>query len=147
LKAQLPSKSSFALFTAACALAFAHLSAQQSNGIAPASGGKNPSTPVEEFNVKQEFGPQQASRRGDRIGVAALPGQSNGSKGEPGAGTSPASGRQSDAVPRQKHNQQESVNQSDGGRFDPIRAGGTQESAGSGESQQPGATLNSQSPR
>jgi len=78
LKTPLPSRPNIAALVAACISLVAPVPAQQNHGSAAADRSKTPPSHVEKFNVKQEFGPQTAARRGDRMGVATPPSQGAG---------------------------------------------------------------------
>jgi hypothetical protein len=68
------------LFAATCAFALSPLFAQQSNSGSHPNSNNQTGVRVEKFNVKQEFGPQTTSRRGDRMS-ATSPKQSKGGNG------------------------------------------------------------------
>jgi hypothetical protein len=71
-----------------CVLAIIPLSAQQQNGskqnsgTKPATGSEKAEVRVEKFNVKQEFGPQATSKRGEKLTAVTPPDQGNGGKGQ-----------------------------------------------------------------
>ena len=71
-----------------CMLSIIPLSAQQQNGgqpntgTKPATGSEKSEVRVEKFKVKQEFGPQSVSRRGDRTTTATPPSQGSGNNNQ-----------------------------------------------------------------
>jgi len=80
--------SGFAAFLFLVALVLSQpIAAQQAgngaknNGTPSANGNQGTSGRVEKFKVKQEFGPQSVSRRGDRTTIATPPGQGSGAQG------------------------------------------------------------------
>jgi hypothetical protein len=80
--------SGFAAFLFLVALVLSQpIAAQQAgngaknNGTPSANGNQGTSGRVEKFKVKQEFGPQSVSRRGDRTAISTPPGQGSGVKG------------------------------------------------------------------
>jgi hypothetical protein len=64
------------------ALVIVPLSAQQQNkqntGTKPATSGEKAEVRTEKFKYKQEFGPQSAARRGDRMTTVTPPNQNSG---------------------------------------------------------------------
>jgi hypothetical protein len=90
MKLRFPFEESFVLLAVVCVLALIPVGAQQENGSQQKSG-TTPSTlnekaevRVEKYNVKQDFGPQSVSRRGDRMSAATPSGQNNNSQGTSG---------------------------------------------------------------
>ena len=80
--------SGFAAFLFLVALVLSQpIAAQQAgngaknNGTPSANGNQGTSGRVEKFKVKQEFGPQSVSRRGDRTAISTPPGQGSGEQG------------------------------------------------------------------
>jgi hypothetical protein len=120
---------------------------KQNNGTPPANGNQGTGTRVEKFNVKQEFGPQATSRRGDRMGVATDPNQGAGTQGtgnNTGSNNSTEKFKQEfgpQSVSRrgdrmgvvspqgQGGNHQPGANTADHAHFNPMATGGAQRTA------------------
>ncbi len=87
MRMRFPLEESLALPAVVCLLALMPVGAQQNSGAqqnagtTPTTSGRGTGTRVEKFKVKQEFGPQTVSRRGDRTAVATPPGQGDGTQG------------------------------------------------------------------
>lgn len=118
--------SGLGLIAAACVLATTPLAAQQQNGskqntaTKSVTGSEKAEVRTERFKVKQEFGPQTVSRRGDKVTTVTPPSQGNSASGTGSAQGSSAQGR-SDT------------------QFNPLATGGTQKNSGSGGSPPKGA--------
>lgn len=79
----------YGLAALACLLAFNSLAAQQSSSNQPNKGNPTANTSnqngevrVEKFHVRQDFGPQPASRRGEQPATATPPAQNTGTHTE-----------------------------------------------------------------
>lgn len=131
MQMRFPVRHSLTLTMILCVVAIAPLSAQQQNGsrqntpTKPATSEKA-EVRTEKFKVKQEFGPQTASRRSDRTTAVTPPSQGNSSLGTGSAKSS-------------------STQAGDDIRFNPMATGGTQKTASHNAKPKAGTNPNLQS--